>query len=361
MRTACSMAQTPMLWNSLRAFLCVFLLCNPMGAAGDELALYRTSLHGSERLRVFALTRIFDQYPADPDVRNALRQGLRQLGEYYDGNGNRILRSDAWLYPVIGYDGNINGGVLNDHFRFGGLVFEADPAIRAKSGVVGGGGFGTMTRVALARGTFIDLTGTAEVSHSPEHDINRSQAEISACLRHNLARWTFVDLCRVFEEAQRELGRSTRRATRASLSSLHQIGGTYHETRIELERSDHNSVTQDAVTFGLRSVLNGVLPSVSISLAESVPNEIAFRSRVNAGIYVPYNGRLYGMFAWTQFADGGRFLNTLREDRTTGLGVSAEIHDDVTLAVTYASNRSTASFFNYEQLEFQLQFKNIRW
>lgn len=344
-----------------RALLALFLCLIPLGAAADELARYQTSLHGPERLRLFALTRIFDRSAGDPSVRAALRNDLVRQGHYFDGTGNRILRQDMWLFPVLGYDGNINGGVLNDRFRFGGLLFEADPTIRAKAGVVAGAGFGTLTRIALARGTFLDLTGSAELAHSPKHRINRSQAEITACLNHNVAGWTFFDLCRSFEETERELGRATRRATRASVSTLHQIGPTYHEARMELERANYGSIDQNAVTFGLRSVFDKVLPSLSFSLAERVPNEMAYRSRINAWLQVPHNGRLYGIFAWTQYADGGQFLGEDRQDRTTGLGVSADVQDNITLSVTYANNRSTTSFFDYSQVEVQMRFKEFRW
>jgi len=342
--------------------LCALLLCLiPLGAAADELLRYETSLYGPERLRLFALTRIFDGSPDDPDVRLALRRDLERQGHYQDGAGPRILRHGVSVYPVLGYDDNINGGVLNDRFRFSGLVFEADPTIRAKAGLVAGGGFGTQTRVAIARGTYVDLTGAADFAYSPTHQISRSQAEIAACLRSNLTGWTFVDLCQRFEDTERELGRSTRRVTSVALSSLHQTGHAYHEAQVQLERAYYTTIDQDAVTLGLRSVIGRVLPSVSLSLAGPVPDEIAYRSRVNVGFQMPHDGRLYGIYAWRQYAEGGMFLGTEREDRTFGLGVSADLQRNITVSLTYSNNRSTAAFFNYSQLEMQVRFREFRW
>lgn len=342
--------------------LCVLLLCLiPIGSAADELSRYETSLYGPERLRLFALTRIFDHRPDDPGVRAALRRDLARQGHYHDGVGPRILRQDVSVYPVLGYDGNINGGVLNDRLRFGGIVFEADPATRAKAGLVAGAGFGTQTRIAIAQGTFLDLTGAADFAYSPKHRINRSQADIAACLRRNLAGWTFIDLCQRFEDTERELGRSTRRATSAALSSLHQIGPTYHEARGELERTHYATTDQDAITLGLRSVVGRVLPSISLSFAEPVPDEIAYRSRVNVGLEMPHDGRLYGIYAWRQDAEGGMFLGTGREDRTYGLGVSADLQSNITVNLTYSNNHSTAAFFNYSQLEMQLRYRKFSW
>ncbi len=359
---ACSTAQTQMLGIELRKLLsAVIVACFPIVAIADDLTLYRTSLHGPERLRVFALTRMFDQRASEPGVRMALRRNLAQQGHYYSGNGQRVLSQDVWLFPVLGYDGNINGGALNNRFRFGGLVFDADPSILAKSGLMVGGGIGTQTRVALASGTFLDLLGTAEVARSPRHRINRSQAEISACLRDNLVGWTFVDICSIFEETEREMGRSTRWATRAALSSLHQVGLSYHEARVELEIADYGPVAQNAVTFGLRSVFDGFLPFASISLAEQVPDEMAFRSRITAGLQVPYDWRLLSIFAWAQFADGGRFLGVPREDRTSGLSVSGDISRHVSFSVTYTDNNSSSAFFDYEQIELKLNFKGYSW
>ncbi|WP_128255803.1 hypothetical protein [Falsirhodobacter deserti] len=348
--------------NSLRILITIFLIgVAPMAASGDELDRYETSLGGSERLRLFALTNIFDRYAADPAVRDGLRTELARQGYYYDGTGSRVLRQDMWIAPILAFDGNINGGTLNDRFRFAGLEFHADPRIKAKPGWVGGASVGARTRFALGNGSLLDLQGEGKMSWSPRYDIGRSSAQISACLLNNLRGWTFLDLCHRLRENKRKLGRSTEASTSARLSSLGQVGNSYHEAWLQVERLSYGASEQGVAIVGLRSIFDRIMPYGSVSFAQSIPNEMAFRSRIELGVQLPRNGRIIDLFLWTQSADGDRFLGAVREDQTHGVGVSVQSTTGPRITVSFVRNSSTADFYDHSQLEAEIRLRDVRW
>lgn len=347
-------------WRGLLGALCVIATLG--GAQADEISRYETSASGgSERLRLFALTRIFDRYAYDPQVRYALREELTRQGHFYDGSGSRVLRQEVWAAPLVEYNQNLNGGVLNDRFRFGGLVFEADPQIRAKSGWLTGARVGTFTRVALSDDTLLDLVGAAELGYAPAHDISRTSAQVQACLRHSLTGWNFVDLCQGMAQTRWDLGRSKTRSTRIRLSTLRQISDTYHEAWIEAEHTKTNATSQNAMTIGLRSIFDGLAPYGSISVGADVEGEIAPKLRLNAGVEFPKGGRIFEAFVWAQRAEGSRFLGTDRQDETYGAGLSAELARGQSVEVSYSENHSNIAFFDYSQVELKFRFRDIRW
>lgn len=362
MRTAFSSVPIRMRPNSwFRAAVFIAALFAPAPARSDPVERYATSSIGSERLRLFAVSRMFNQHNGDPRVVSMLRADLARQGFYYDGKGSRLISRGFWISPRIGHDSNINGGSLNDRFGYGGLVFEADPAMTAKSGWVGGFALGQGLRLAVANGTFLDLSGRGELEYSPKHRIGTNRARVSACLRHNVGDWTFVDLCRDVQDSERKLGRSHLQTTGLTLSRMTETDRAYHELTAKLERSDYGYINQTGIALGVRSAFDRFTSYVSVSFAEPVAGEMAFRQRVDAGISLLWKSRAYGMNVWAQEADGGRFLGEARRDLNVGLGASIDLSQTTSIDVSYTRNMSNHQFFDSTEISLAISLRHFSW
>lgn len=135
---------------------------------------------------------------------------MTSQGYYHTGTTPELVARAVQVAPLLTWDSNINGGVLRDRFIINGLVFEADPAYRAKSGLAVGGTVGSMLRYAWAEGRVVQLQAHAELAWSPRHQIGRGDAVISACSRNHLAGWTFLDFARQDSEHGAIWGRTAR-------------------------------------------------------------------------------------------------------------------------------------------------------
>lgn len=341
------------------AALCL-MMASPAHADAVDLARI-ASISGSERLRMFAYGKLLETDVAPRAAAVQMKQTLIRQGFYYEPGLRRMIAAEAWAAPVLSYDGNINGGTLQDSFVFNGFEFEADPAYRAKAGAVFGLSAGSVGRLAWANGRYLEGRLRGEAVWSPEHRIGRSNAELALCSRNHLAGWTFVDLCHTLSKVDRELGSSTSRKTALSLTHLFTTGASHHEITAELANTDYDTGSQPAVTLAWGAVWNSAATKLSLTKAAGVDGETALNSRIAAEVQWLWQGRVVGMDLWHQSADGGTFLGTPRADKATGFGLSYQIRTGLTAQVGYMVNRSTADFFDYAQVTVNMRYDALRW
>jgi hypothetical protein len=95
------------------------------------------------------------------------RQGFRGFQrdmrlQGFDGSGT-VSRSFS-LAPLLSYDENINGGLLEDRLWLNGWLFLADPAMKAKAGVVGGATLAGSLRQVWSEGRALSLAALSELA-----------------------------------------------------------------------------------------------------------------------------------------------------------------------------------------------------
>ncbi|MGV8989600.1 MAG: hypothetical protein ACOH2H_25630 [Cypionkella sp.] len=344
-----------------RLALCL-ILCGPLPSRADEASRTQIAdIAGSERLRLFAYGKLLETRTAPRVAVVRMKQDMIRQGFYFDPGTSPLIARDAWIAPVLSYDGNINGGVLQDSFVFNGQVFDAAPDFRAKAGVVAGLAAGGAVRLAWANGRYVEARVQGQAVWSPEYQIGRSNAELGLCSRNHLTGWTFLDLCRTVSAISRELGSSTSQATELSLSQLFAAGGGYHDLTADLSQSHYDIGEQPALTLSWNAVWDRAATNLSLTVAAPINDETALRQRVEAGVKWLWRGRSVGVDLWHQEADGGTFLLTPRADTATGIGLSYEIRPGVTTQIGYMVNRSTVDFFQYDQLSVNIRFDSLRW
>ena len=340
---------------ALLLFLALALIAPRAGA--DALDRARLApLASSERLRLFTLARAVDTRRAPPAVTQALRRALHETGFYHQG-GPAIIDRDARLSPVLAWDENINGGYFHDHLDLGGLIFDADPANRARPGLVMGVRLDASARLAWGEGRVLDLRAGAEIAWSPRYDIGRAYAGVEACSRNHLTGWVFADFCASASGSHRALadGRST--GVSASLMRLFSTAGATHEVSVELDRRHLSEGAQSGLTLGWSSVWNRAVTEFTLGTGTPIAGATATRFRVGARVGWVWHGRPVSLSAWHMRASGGMLLGMDRADRVTGIGFSVQARPGVSVEVTHQVTRSTIALFSESRTGLSVRFQ----
>lgn len=331
----------------LRA-LALSLLAVALPSAGHADALQRAGLAGlagSERLRQFTLGQAVVQND-NPALARAMETSLRQNGFYHTGSGPAVLSRSGQIDPVLAWDGNINGGFLNDSFDIFGLTFDVDPARRALPGMVGGARASGQMRLAYGEGRYLDLRGSIEAAWSPQHSIGRGQAGFEACARNHLSGWNFADVCVTAAHSRRSLSTSTSGTVALSFARLQAGRASEHELTAGVARTFAGSTTQDALSLGWNAVWNRAVTGLDLTLAAPIPGETAMRQRLHGSVGWQWQGRALRLGVWHQRAEGGMLLGMARTDRVSGISFSVQAHRNLTVEVVHQVTQSSINLFD---------------
>lgn len=346
--------------TGLFAALLLLLTAHPIAAdAFDRMRI--ADLSGSERLRLRAHGQALSSHRLPPPSIARMRQDMTRQGYYFDGGPPILVARDIRAAPLIAWDGNINGGVLQDRFVLNGLVFEANPDYRARSGIVTGASAGALLRYAWGSGRLIELRSAAEIGWSAEHGIGRADLLLSVCSRNHLVGWSFLDLCATGQRYWRDLGQGSARQVSASVSHVVSAPESLHEIRLEYMRASTTGRDQDRIAVRVESVWDRALTEIALTLGEPLDDAVSLRYRFSAGVGWIAAERGWRLDLWTQRAEGGRFLGVPREDRARGIGLATDLRPGTSLRLGYLDSRSTAGIANYDQVTLDIRFASLRW
>lgn len=331
------------------------------GEAQDNGRLATASVAGSERLRLRAFGDMLEGGVRSAVVTDALRREMIRQGYYHTGAGVGLIAQELRVAPLLAWDSNINGGVLRNSFDLSGLTFEADPAYRAKPGVVGGGSVESMFRFAWAEGRVFDVQTSAELAWSHRHQIGRADAGVSVCSRNHLEGWTFLDLCAAASGTWRDLGTDRAHRMSADLSTVGRAGAGLHEAALSMQRASTAMKDQTRLALSVESIWSSVVTGATLTVGAPVEGATVLRQRLDLTAGGLVEGHRWSVDLWAQAAAGGSFLGVAREDRSWGLGVTGDVRPGVALRIGYADSHSTAPIATYEQITLDLRFDPFRW
>lgn len=345
--------------NGLKAALLALCLSGA-AAQADPLQIERNAfLASSDRLRVRALGAALEAGRLGPREIAFMRHDLLAQGYGVAPGQPAVTAKRLSFAPVIGWDGNINGGVLQDRLTLGGIVFEADPAFRAKAGLVFGGSVGAMARLAWDEGRVIEVTAGSELAWSPRHEIGRADAMISLCSRNHLRDWTFLDLCALGTRSWRELETGNAHRLSLGLSKIFAAAGGVQEAGLRYDSVSTREGMQDRISLSVERVGPAGVTDLALTLGAPVGEATVLRQRLEAGFSWIALDRDWRADLWHQRADGGEFLGAAREDRSQGIGLAVSLRPGVTARLGVMSSRSTAAIADYEQITFDIRFSDL--
>lgn len=345
---------------TLLAAICLSLGAHP-GAADEFDRARLAELSGSERLRLRAYGQALSNDTLPHSLLPLMRQRMVRQGYYVDRGQAALVAQETWVAPLLAWDVNINGGVLQDRFVWNGLMFEADQDYRAKVGIVAGASAGAILRYGWDTGRIIELQGGAELGWSPAHDIGRADLMLSVCSQNHLAGWSFLDLCAANHRSWRQLGSVSAGQVSAVYSRIIPASQSLHELGFGYIRAFADETSQNRMLLSAESVWNRTLTKLTITLGQAIDDSTALRNRIEAKVGWIGSNRGWVLDLWSQQAAGGLFLGAKRQDHAQGIGLTTDLLSGASIRIGYLDSRSSAGLANYEQMTLDIQFSQLRW
>lgn len=347
--------------DALRLAVTVLLL-GVQAVPADEIDRMRAAgLSGSERLRLRAYGMALETGNMPRPALARMRRDMIWQGYYFDGGPLSLVAADAQAAPMLAWDGNINGGVLQDRFVLNGLVFESDPAFRAKAGIVAGAAAGGLLRFAWGVGRLIELQAAAEAGWSPRHGIGRGDLMLSVCSRNHVSGWNFLDFCALGRRYWRELGNGASHQLSAEFSRIFPARDSVHEVAVKYVWEPTDDAYPNQLSVSLASIWDRAATEISVTVDDPVAGATYAYNRVDASVGWLALDRGWSLDVWMQRAEGGMFLGVPRKDRARGIGIATDLRPGTSLRLGYLDSRSTAGIANYDQVTLDVRFDYFRW
>jgi len=338
------------------------LLMNAPPVFGGEIErMWVADLAGSERLGLLAYGEALStgQMPRPGLAR--MRQEMTRQGYYFAGGPPSRVAGNIQVGPLLAWEGNINGGVLQDRFAIGGLIFQADPEFRAKSGLIAGISAGGLLRYAWAEGRLVEMRGAAELGWSPEHEISRTDLMLSICSRNHLAGWNFLDLCAIRRYHGRELGNASTDQASAEISRIVSAPNSIHEVSLRYAWESTADKNERQVGVSIESIWDRAVTEIAVAIGDPFSDAGFLRDRIDASVAWFAHDRSWSLDVWMQRSEGDMFLGVPRKDRLRGIGIATDLRPGTSLRLGYLDSSSTAGIANYDYVTLDLRFGYLRW
>lgn len=324
----------------------------------DRLRLSEAAAPERLRLRVHAEALAAGTLPARGVAR--MRRDMERQGFYFDGGPPALVASDLGLAPVLSWDGNVNGGVLQDRFVAGGLVFEAVPEARAVGAVVAGVQGFARARIAYDSGRLIELRGGAERGYAPAADLGRADAQVAICGQTHLTGWTFLDLCATQARYWRDLAQGEARQLSVEAVQVLATGDNAHQLGLRLMRVTGGAAPQTRAALSVDTLWPSLASRAALTFGESAPGSTLLRYRLEGGVSWLMLDRVFSLDLSRQVQEGGAFLGEPRRDRIHGVTLGAELRPGAELRLGLVDSRSTAAIADYRQVTLDLRLDSFR-
>ena len=349
----------PDLVATLLAAICA--VASP-AAADQAERIASSAASGSERLTLFSISKYLDA-TRDPTILPLLDNVMRVQGfslREKDQPRGVVARAISFA-PVLSYDGNINGGNVNDSFTVGpGIEFEGDPDDAAKAGLVVGAYVAPRIRAVLGRGRYVDARLGLYGVYAPEYELTKTSIGGEVCLANHVEDWRFVDFCVSGRQLDVELGRSRDISASAAHTTLFQAGPADHELTLDARYTWFDDYEQPAFGVALGSSF-GVFGATyaSFEFAPGVEDYLALENAVTLGLTRDVLGRQIDIALSRAQYDGSQFFGDPRSDVTWIATLGVEVLDRFTAILRYTDNNSTIDFYDYASFGFGLEYGGL--
>lgn len=313
-----------------------------------------------ERLRLRVHAQALSDRVLPPYGLARMRSDMIRQGYYFNGGPPEIVAREGYVAPVLAWDGNINGGVLQDRFVFNGLTFEATPEARAKAGLAAGAQVSGVTRLAWRTGNLIELRGAAELGWSPEHEIGRADARVSVCSQNHLTGWTFLDICGTAARYWRDLSQGTATQSSVEMLRIFATDRQAHQLGLRYIRASGTPRDQNRIALSADSVWSRLATRAAVTVGEASPDSTVLRYRLDGGVTWLMLDRAVSLDLSAQVLEGGAFLGVPRRDEVYGLSLSTQLRPGAELRLGVIDSNSTAGIANYRQVTIDLRLDRLR-
>lgn len=252
----------------------IFACVTATAACGQNpLDIARAALEsGSERMAIFALSDPRMPFPVRVQAGQiSAERGYNPVPEF------RKISGDVDLSPILTYDSDINGGSGKDGFTVGGIDFLIPEEDRRKAGIVLGGEFQANSRYTISRQTVADVAGWGSFAWSPEHEISKVSAGMSACATRQVERDLYVGACAAYglyrtdlKDDESVVGELSVNRLFGGAHAIHDIGAGVSLVSIR-DRNSEDTFQQASVLAGGETLLrSGDVVGYRLAVGERV-------------------------------------------------------------------------------------------
>ncbi len=305
----------------------------------------------SPRLRLFALSR------AQPDGGQSTAQELQRHLGFAHLRGPQSISHSWAISPLASYDANINGGTPGETIKIGPYIFTLDPASQAKSGMVFGVSPSAKLRFSLEKGTVVDLSASADLSRSFQHNLNRQSFGSSACLGQYLGSADWLDLCAGQRASIRALGNSRENYASIGVARQFATGLGLHEITVRLQNTQFKDFSQPALDFGITTANQslGVL-NLRLDGGKYTAGEHTRLFGANLSLTRPIFGKRTTVFAGYAREGGALFFGTPRGDEIYSVGANFSVSKQIGISLSLRKRTSTLENYNGTSAGFDVSF-----
>lgn len=313
-----------------------------------------------ERLRLRVQAAALTEGTLPPWAIAWMRRDMERQGYYAEELSGAVVDMDVLVAPALSWDENINGGVVQDRFVTGGLIFEADPGVRAVSGAVASVQSLARARIAYGTGRLIELRSGVDLGYAPDPGLGRADAQLGICSQNHVVDWTFLDVCGLKTYYWRDLVEGGTEEVSVEASQIFLTGASAHQLSARLLRVSAAAGHQGRFAISADSIWTRIATRGELTFGEDLLGQTSLRYRVQGGVSWLMLNRTFSLDLSRQVLDGGAFLGLPRRDQVHGLAISADLRPGVELRVALIDSESTAAVAEYRQVTMDLRFSGFQ-
>jgi hypothetical protein len=331
------------------------LFCCSVEALTFSDTIKGIKMGGTERMMVFALS--------DPGLSSEAHAARNRVlaGMGIIGRPGTISRANLSFSPILTHESNVNGGYGNSTIVIDGLNFNIDEDYEAVDGFLLGGAVTTGVRVALGNRTALSISGGLSLAYSPENDMWKNTASVSACVNHLFTVQTWGYGCLDASYRSIELGETTRYGVRAGINRLFFSSIGLHEVTAEIQHNEHDGgkrYDQNVVSLSMTtSLTGGYSVAIGAQLGEKVDGASVMRHRFFTGIGFALFERPASISVGFQHNEGGMFLGEPVNRDIVSISLAHQITSKLSVSIYASKTDSNVAFYDENQFGVSIGYR----
>ena len=268
-----------------------------------------------------------------------------------------------YIYPILSYSSNINGGNSSDPLVLGNNTFEGDEALFLKEGAIAGLGAGLNGRYIYSNQRYLSYSVNSSYTQSPEYGMGISSTNANSCSVNFIKNHWYIDLCANTSLTQKEITESTSNNISLVSSKLYSSDkGTYNEASFGFSRHFSETYAQNQALIGYKTIhSNNAYSAINFTLGESVENKLAMQYAISGKITSQFVQKpLKLSISYSKF-DGGKLLGFDRKQRKMDLSISYPVWKNLNVTLGYSNSDSNIDYYDISTPTFGIQFKPFKF
>lgn len=261
--------------------------------------------------------------------------------------------------PTLAYSSNINGGNPTEPLVLGQLVFDGNPELYRKAGILAGFGVGVRGREIYGEGRYLDYGLSGNYAVNPTHSVEVSNRSATVCSKNQITNWWFVDACANTSKITKELSDEIQSNASLSVARVFEGGNqSYNSVNVGLNRTFTDNYTQNELDLGWDTVhKGGVFTGFDVTFGEAVENKLTTRFSVSSTTSLSVANRQLTISLSYSEARGQLLFGVEREDVTKSITASYPIWGNLSASIGYSQTNSTIGYYDLEAPSIEIQLK----